>query len=59
MSLSCIARGDRLKEAKTEAEAIIAEYRAELEANYQAALAKVLQLQVLYPYTFFKPIFYF
>lgn len=36
------ARVDKMKEAKTEAEQIIAAYRAEMEANYQAKLAKVL-----------------
>jgi vacuolar-type H+-ATPase subunit H len=35
-----IARVDRLKEAKSEAEQIIAAYRAELEQNYQTLLAK-------------------
>lgn len=39
---SFLARVDRMKEAKTEAEQIIAAYRAEMEANYQAKLAKVL-----------------
>eukprot|EP01032_Pedospumella_encystans_P010144 gene10144-11882_t len=34
------ARGDRMKEAKSEAEKIIANYRAEMEATYQVALAK-------------------
>ena len=36
-----VARGDRMKEAKSEAETIIAAYRAEMEANYQMSLAKV------------------
>eukprot|EP01041_Mallomonas_annulata_P000126 gene126-201_t len=32
------ARVERMKEAKTEAEQIIASYRAEMEAKYQASL---------------------
>lgn len=36
-----IARTERLKEAKVEAEKIITSYKGELEAKYQAALAKV------------------
>lgn len=35
-----LARTDRLKEAKSEAEQIIAAYRSELEANYKIALDK-------------------
>lgn len=42
----CVARVDRLKEAKSEAESIIAAYRAELEAKYQTALSKVCQLLI-------------
>ncbi|RYH24577.1 V-type ATPase subunit G [archaeon] len=34
-------RGDRLKEAKIEAERIVAAYKAEMEATYQDALAKI------------------
>lgn len=34
------ARVDRMKEAKSEAEQIIAAYRAEMEANYQSQSAK-------------------
>jgi vacuolar-type H+-ATPase subunit H len=37
-----IARVDRMKEAKTEAEQIIAAYRAEMEAAYQAKLSSVI-----------------
>lgn len=40
------ARVDKMKEAKTEAEQIIAAYRAEMEANYQAKLAKVIIVEV-------------
>ena len=36
-----IARGDRLKEAKVEAEQIISAYRSELEEKYLSTLAKV------------------
>ena len=39
--LSLAARGDKMKEAKTEADKIIAAYRSEMEADYQASLAKV------------------
>jgi hypothetical protein len=51
--LSITARGDKMKEAKTEADKIIAAYRSEMEADYQASLAKVnksnpLHLQELY-----------
>mmetsp|Transcript_47596 Transcript_47596/g.97320 ORF Transcript_47596/g.97320 Transcript_47596/m.97320 type:complete len:112 (+) Transcript_47596:75-410(+) len=35
------ARGDRMKEAKSEAEKIISDYRAEMELKYQDSLAKV------------------
>ncbi len=35
-----IARGDRMKEAKHEAEQIVSAYRAEMEAKYQGKLAK-------------------
>lgn len=35
------ARVDRMKEAKSEAEQIIAAYKAEMEANYQRNLATV------------------
>jgi hypothetical protein len=37
-----IARVDRMKEAKIEAEQIIAAYRAEMEAVYQRSLAVVI-----------------
>ena len=36
-----VARGDRMKEAKSEAEKIIASYKADMEATYQVSLAKV------------------
>lgn len=36
-----IARVDRMKEAKSEAEQIVAAYRAEMEAAYQAKLNMV------------------
>ena len=36
-----LARVDRIKEAKVEAEQAIAAYKSEQEAIYQAALAKV------------------
>lgn len=39
-----LARVERMKEAKIEAEAAIAQYRAEMEAEYQANLNKVLSL---------------
>ena len=35
------ARGDKMKEAKSEAERIINAYRAEMEVSYQVSLAKV------------------
>jgi hypothetical protein len=38
-----VARVDRMREAKTEAESIIAAYRAEMEANYQKNLAQVIR----------------
>ena len=42
------ARGDRMKEAKSEAERIVSSYRAEMEVNYQVSLAKVkTQLRTL------------
>mmetsp|Transcript_121252 Transcript_121252/g.238273 ORF Transcript_121252/g.238273 Transcript_121252/m.238273 type:complete len:110 (+) Transcript_121252:154-483(+) len=34
------ARGDKMKEAKSEAERIINAYRAEMEVSYQVSLAK-------------------
>jgi vacuolar-type H+-ATPase subunit H len=37
----CTARVDRMKEAKVEADQIIAAYRAEMEAVYQKSLATV------------------
>ena len=40
-SFSNLARGDRMKEAKSEAEKIIASYKADMEATYQVSLAKV------------------
>jgi len=51
--MSITARGDKMKEAKTEADKIIAAYRSEMEADYQASLAKVsmsnpVHLQELY-----------
>jgi hypothetical protein len=36
-----VARVDRMKEAKTEAEQIIAAYRAEMEAAYKSKAASV------------------
>jgi hypothetical protein len=36
-----LARGERMKEAKSEAEAIVAAYRAEMESNYQQSSVKV------------------
>jgi len=39
---SILARVDRMKEAKSEAEHIIAAYRAEMETTYQRSLAEVL-----------------
>lgn len=36
-----IARVERMKEAKTEAEAAIAAYRAEMEAEYQKNVSKL------------------
>mmetsp|Transcript_29975 Transcript_29975/g.41186 ORF Transcript_29975/g.41186 Transcript_29975/m.41186 type:complete len:109 (-) Transcript_29975:96-422(-) len=35
------ARVDKMKEAKVEAENVLSSYRAEMEANYQAELAKL------------------
>eukprot|EP01038_Epipyxis_sp_PR26KG_P010387 gene10387-13953_t len=35
------ARVDRMKDAKTEAEVIVAAYKKEMEADYQAKLSKV------------------
>jgi hypothetical protein len=35
------ARVDRMKEAKSEAEAAIASYRAEMEAEYQKNVSKI------------------
>lgn len=36
-----LARGERLKEARLDAEKIILSYKNEMEANYQASLAQV------------------
>ena len=38
-----VERVDRIKEAKSEAEALIAAYRAEMEANFQKKMNLVLQ----------------
>ena len=43
LSLIDSGRVDRMKDAKHEAEAIIASYRAEMEASYQNKLKSVLQ----------------
>jgi vacuolar-type H+-ATPase subunit H len=40
MMVMFVARVDRMKEAKTEADAAIAQYRSEMEAEYQANLNK-------------------
>lgn len=37
-----VARVDRMKEAKSESEEKILEYKRELEANYQKAVANVI-----------------
>ena len=42
------ARGDKLKEAKSEAERIINAYRAEMEVSYQVSLAKVSHYFLLF-----------
>jgi len=52
-----------MKEAKTEADKIIAAYRSEMEADYQASLAKVnkcnpLLLQELYNRCIDRSIFF-
>lgn len=52
-----------MKEAKTEADKIIAAYRSEMEADYQASLAKVnksnpLHLQQLYNRCIDRSIFF-
>lgn len=47
------ARVDRMKEAKSESEQIIAAYKKELEASYQASIANVIfsrQYQLLLNY---------
>lgn len=40
-----LARVDRMKEAKSEAEQIISAYRAEMEAKYQTSLAAVSEIK--------------
>lgn len=40
----CIGRVERMKEAKSEAEQVIAAYRAEMEAEYQKEVSKVSRL---------------
>ena len=42
-----VARVDRMKEAKTEAEQIIAAYRAEMEAAYQSKAASVITSSII------------
>lgn len=42
--MELLVRADRMKDAKLEAEQSINTYKADLEAKYQAAFAKVLQL---------------
>lgn len=44
MLFNFIARVERMKEAKSEAEAAIAEYRNEMEAKYQESANKVSAL---------------
>ena len=41
LSVGSVARVDRMKEAKIEADQIIAAYRAEMEAVYQRSLSQV------------------
>lgn len=43
-------RTDRLKEAKTEAEKIVSDYRAEQEALYKEALNKVGRIDCFYSF---------
>lgn len=42
-----LARVDRMKEAKSEAEQIISAYRAEMEAMYQESLATVSFMRIM------------
>ena len=37
-----------MKEAKTEAEKVVANYRAEMEVNYQVSLAKVTRFLCMF-----------
>ena len=46
--LNVAARVERMKEAKVEAEQIIAAYRAEMEAVYQKSLAAVRIIVVVF-----------
>ena len=42
----CLERVDRIKEAKSEAEALIAAYRAEMEANFQKKINLVCKIKL-------------